>query len=254
MKPLLLSKNAYDLQSSPKLFLTAAVLVFLYPCIKRNHFGYNSQPVVGSLLLNASYYMDWYEEEVQQLIEKREHMPYLPQAVFYGSSTIRLWENLTEDFKYYLPVNLGFGGSTLEACVYYFDWLVKPVKTANKIVIYAGDNDLGDGRSPDEVLIFFRQLKSLVADNFPAIPCYYISIKPSISRWNINENIKLANQLIQNEIETPGNQFSFVNIYDSMLAKDGHPDASFYDEDGLHLSPKGYEVWKEVLLAQVFEK
>ena len=81
--------------------------------------------------------MDWYEEEVGQLITKRDHLPYTPQTVFYGSSSIRLWENLYEDFEVWSPVNLGFGGSTLEACVYYFDWLVKPVITAQKIVVYA---------------------------------------------------------------------------------------------------------------------
>lgn len=196
--------------------------------------------------------MDWYEEEVQQLIEKRDSLSYKPLTVFYGSSSIRLWENIYEEFAAWTPVNLGFGGSTLEACVYYFDWLVKPVKTAQKIVLYAGDNDLGDGRSPDEVLIFFRQLKSLLAENFSHVPCYYLSIKPSISRWNINENIKLTNSLIRSEIEASGSHFSFVNIYDAMLGADGYPDARFYDEDGLHLSPKGYEVWKEILLAQVF--
>lgn len=196
--------------------------------------------------------MDWYEEEVQQLIDKRDQLTYKPLTVFYGSSSIRLWENLYEDFKNWSPVNLGFGGSTLEACVYYFDWLVKPVSTAQKIVIYAGDNDLGDGRPADEVLLFFRQLKSLLCDQFPGIPCYYISIKPSISRWHINDTIRLANQLIQGEIEASECDFSFVDIYSSMFGADGYPDADYYEEDGLHLSPKGYEVWKEILLAQVF--
>ena len=198
--------------------------------------------------------MDWYEEEVKQVVAKREHMPYVPVTVFYGSSTIRLWENMYEDFKTFLPVNLGFGGSTLEACVYYFDWLVKPVQAAHKIVLYAGDNDLGDGRSPEEVLLFFKQLKDLLTEDFPDVACYYISIKPSISRWNINGNIKLANALIRDEIEASGNQFSYINIYDDMLGDDGYPNADLYEEDGLHLSPKGYEVWKEILLAQVFNR
>lgn len=196
--------------------------------------------------------MDWYEEEVKQLVEMRDQLSYHPLTVFYGSSTIRLWENLYEDFKGYSPVNLGFGGSTLEACVYYFDWLVKPVATAQKIIVYAGDNDLGDGRSPDEVLVFFKQLKSLLTENFPGIPCYYISIKPSISRWNINENIKLANKLIRSEIEASESHFSFTDIYDAMLDTDGCPRQSYFEEDGLHLSPKGYEVWKTILLAQIF--
>jgi lysophospholipase L1-like esterase len=33
-----------------------------------------------------------------------------------------------------------------------------------------------------------------------------------------------------------------------MLGVDGLPDASLFLEDGLHVSPKGYRVWKKLLL------
>ena len=127
--------------------------------------------------------MTWYEEEVEQLIQKRDALSYPPQTIFYGSSSIRLWKNLDEDFKESAPINLGFGGSTLEACVYFFERIVAPVQSAQKIIIYAGDNDLGDGKQPDEVFQFFIQLKALLHLHFPAVPAYYISVKPSIARW-----------------------------------------------------------------------
>ncbi len=196
--------------------------------------------------------MDWYEEEVRQLIEKRDSLSYAPQTVFYGSSSIRLWETMPEDFAPFLPVNLGFGGSTMEACVHYFDWIVTPVSSAQKLIIYAGDNDLGDGRSPDELLLFFRQMKSLIREHFPDIPSYYLSIKPSLARWNINENIRQANHLIESEIEAAQDNMKFINIYDAMLNESSYPNKDYYDEDGLHLTRAGYEVWKQILLAQVF--
>ena len=64
--------------------------------------------------------------------------------VFYGSSSIRLWITLAEDFDPRV-LNLGFGGSTLEACDYFFSRLVMPV-SPRSLLLYAGDNDLGDGR------------------------------------------------------------------------------------------------------------
>ena len=198
--------------------------------------------------------MEWYEEEVEQLIEKRNQLTYLPLTVFYGSSSMRMWEDLNEDFKNYLPVNLGFGGSTLEACVYFFDAIVTPVQSAQKIIIYAGDNDLGDGRSPDEVLIFYRQMKTLVDEHFPSVHCFYISIKPSISRWNINDKIRRTNKLIQSEIEASDSNMKFINIYDAMLTNENYPNKQYYDGDGLHMTRQGYEVWKQILLEQVFHK
>ena len=47
--------------------------------------------------------------------------------MFYGSSSIRLWDTLAEDIDPGV-VNLGFGGSTLQACDYFFERLVRPCK------------------------------------------------------------------------------------------------------------------------------
>lgn len=53
--------------------------------------------------------MTWYEEEVQELENKRLQSDIKSGMLFYGSSTIRLWETLDEDFSGYKPINLGFG-------------------------------------------------------------------------------------------------------------------------------------------------
>jgi lysophospholipase L1-like esterase len=190
--------------------------------------------------------MDWYEEEVADLIKRRDALPYEPQTIFYGSSTIRLWENLYDDFKDCQPVNLGFGGSTLAACVWFFERIVAPIKGIQKMFVYAGDNDLGDGRAPEEVFIFFEEFITKMNHHFPNLPWYYISIKPSISRWNIDDKIKRTNELIEAEIKQQNN-ITFINIYDAMLDENGYPNAALFDEDGLHLSKEGYEVWKEAL-------
>ncbi len=52
--------------------------------------------------------MDWYHDEVRAAIKKRMQCPYQPGTIFYGSSTITLWETLHEDFAAYAPLNLGF--------------------------------------------------------------------------------------------------------------------------------------------------
>ena len=190
--------------------------------------------------------MVWYEEEVGELIQRRDALPYEPQTIFYGSSTIRLWETLYDDFKDCQPVNLGFGGSTLESCVWFFERIVAPIKRAQTLFVYAGDNDLGDGRAPEEVLLFFKELVTKMNHNFPNLTWYYISIKPSISRWNIDDKIKRTNELIEAEIKQQ-DHITFINIYDAMLDENGYPNASLFEEDGLHLSKEGYEVWKEAL-------
>ena len=92
--------------------------------------------------------MNWYESEVRELESalKQERLPEKP-AAFYGSSSIRMWPHLAKDLRDCRAVNVGFGGSTLAACVHFFPRLVPPIQPGS-VVVYAGDNDLGDGQSP----------------------------------------------------------------------------------------------------------
>lgn len=194
--------------------------------------------------------MLWYENEVQRLEKERELLEYDPKMIFYGSSSIRMWETLNEDFGQWQPVNLGFGGSTLAACVWFFDRLVAPYHPES-IIIYAGDNDLGDGRNPEEVFIFFKQLVASVKQRFGDIPLAFISIKPSITRWNIVDSIRYTNKLIEEEIKRQGRNLHFINVYNKMTDNAGYPRREYLDPDGLHINQKGYALWKEIILKYV---
>jgi len=190
--------------------------------------------------------MIWYEEEVLRVEKVLSNLEYLPETVFYGSSTFTLWETLHTDFEEFKPVNLGFGGSTLGACAWFFDRIFAPVTSLKSILIYAGDNDLGDGRQPEEVCIFYRQLICSIREKFGNIPCSFISIKPSLQRWNIIEQIKSANALIKAVTEEDEFQH-YIDIFPETLNAEGYPKKSFFEEDGLHLSTEGYAAWKEVI-------
>lgn len=101
--------------------------------------------------------MFWYDDELQRLGQIKAHAKESPKMVFYGSSSIRLWSNLYNIYKDFSPINLGFGGSTLAACSWYFDKIFSNID-AKAIVIYAGDNDISDGRHPEEIVLFFMSL------------------------------------------------------------------------------------------------
>jgi lysophospholipase L1-like esterase len=192
--------------------------------------------------------MIWYENDVKKLEAIKDSLPYTPETIFYGSSTIRLWEDMYEDLKPLRPVNLGFGGSTLAACVWFFDRIMEPYAPKH-FVCYAGENDIGDGRTAEEVYIFFRQFQACLQKRFPDVPLTFISIKPSVSRWNLEKQVRYANELIKTEIEKTNGKQHYLNIFDHMLNANGQPVKELFEADGLHLSKKGYLLWKELLLA-----
>lgn len=190
--------------------------------------------------------MDWYEPEVQALEQSRKaaHRSSCP-AIFYGSSTLRLWNDIAGDLDIPTAVNLGFGGSTLEACVYFFDRLITPEKPCS-LVLYAGDNDIGDGRQPDAIFASFRAFAQKVSLTMPGIPFGFISIKPSPSRVSLMPRMRETNRLIEEYIRTIASAY-FIDIFDAMLGPNSWPRPELFEDDGLHMSGAGYRLWSKLL-------
>lgn len=190
--------------------------------------------------------MVWYEDEVQQLETKIKTSPFTnDRVVFYGSSSIRLWSGLQQDFPQINSLNLGFGGSTLAACTWFLERLIIPANPT-MIVFYAGDNDLGDGRHPEEVYLFFCAFVEKIGLYLPNVPVVFLSIKLSIARWTIKDRIYYTNKLIANEIAKHTN-FRLVDTTTPLLGSDGRPNRDCFEADGLHLSAVGYRAWQQAL-------
>jgi lysophospholipase L1-like esterase len=190
--------------------------------------------------------MEWYEPEVRalELSLKKTPLPEQP-AAFYGSSSIRMWTDLAVDLRDSRALDIGFGGSTLAACVHFFERLVPPVHPAS-LVVYAGENDIGDGRSPEDVLFTFRLLANKVERALAAIPFGFISLKLSPARIGLREEIRRANELIRREIERRPRAY-YINVFDAMLDAERQPRRELFLEDGLHLSRGGYKLWAQLL-------
>lgn len=196
--------------------------------------------------------MYWYEDEIKQLENKS-----IPpkgskmRVVFYGSSSIRMWNSLETDFPEFEVINLAFGGSTLAACCWFFNRII-PIWKPDIFILYAGDNDLGDGRHPEEVFLNFNNMMSLIEEHCGHIPVAFISIKQSISSTNLHDSIQFSNKIIQEEIALKYPLCTYVDIIEAMKAN-GSVDKTLFEPDGLHLSAKGYKVWRKELKSQFLD-
>ena len=120
--------------------------------------------------------------------------------LFVGSSSIRLWESLRTDFPNFKVINRGFGGSQFEDVNHYFSKIVAPYKP-KKIVLYVGENDIDAKQTAENVLEDFKTFVALRDKNLPNTPIVFISLKPSILRWNMWAEMNKANNLIKEEIK-----------------------------------------------------
>jgi lysophospholipase L1-like esterase len=180
----------------------------------------------------------------------REHLPDAGGVLFVGSSTIRLWSSLAQDFRQ-LPIviNRGFGGSTMADCDYFARLLVIRYKP-KEVLVYAGENDLAEGRSALQVLESFSNFVRAVRSELPDTRISYISIKPSPSRAALMVQARETNKLLASYVGTLENA-QYIDIFNPMLGLDGAPKAELFRADRLHLNDAGYALWQAIIGSRV---
>lgn len=179
----------------------------------------------------------------------RDKAPHAGGVLFVGSSSIRLWADLESQFGAVPVVKRGFGGSRMSDCARYADRLVVAYQPRT-VIVYAGDNDLAEGRTPQQVLESFQTFVERVHDELPDTRIAYLSIKPSPLRSALMPLATETNALIRAYSTTTPN-LDFIDVYSKMLDARGQPRADLYLADALHLSPAGYAVWKSAIASHL---
>src|SRR3546814_19451902 len=88
---------------------------------------------------------------------------------------------LAADFPRQRVVNRGFGGSKLRAAIWHADQVAVRYQP-RRIVLYAGDNDIDAGRTPEQVRDDFRAFVARIPRALPDVPIAWLVIKHSLPR------------------------------------------------------------------------
>lgn len=190
-----------------------------------------------------------WEQDMQRFAAEDAASPPPRDAVlFVGSSSIRLWDTLAQDFPGVAVINRGFGGSEIRDSTWYAGRIITPY-APRTIVFYAGDNDLNSGRSPqqlrDDLIAFVQRVRR----DLPKARIVVISAKPSPSRAHLLDAQRQANTLMRAEADRRG--LVFVDVFTAMLDAGGQPRAELFLEDRLHMNRAGYEIWRDLVAPQL---
>ncbi len=175
----------------------------------------------------------------------RAQAPSAGGVVFVGSSSISLWEDLAAQFPKQHIVQRGLGGARMADLARYADRLVLPYRP-RVVVVYAGDNDLAMGDTPDAIVAACDALVRQVQRALPEARIKVMSIKPSPSRDALLPQVRHTNDLLETYAKTHEG-VDFVNVFTTMLDRTGHARAELFRSDALHLNPAGYALWREAL-------
>jgi lysophospholipase L1-like esterase len=229
--------------------LPVAVLVALAACSQAPApvASASRSPVVASSATPpASIDLDRFAPEIDRFDEADRAAPPAPGGiVFVGSSTIRMWATLANDFAGLPVLNRGFGGSTFPEALHYLQRTVVRYHPRT-VVVYEGDNDLASGRTPHQVADDYRAFVRGVRDSLPDARIVFLAIKPSPSRWKLESQRREANRLVSAIVSTDPKQ-TFVDVGTPMLDPTGRPRAELYRSDSLHMTPAGYVIWRSTV-------
>jgi len=184
-----------------------------------------------------------FQSEIDQLILRNSSNKIKRPIVFAGSSSFRLWKSIQKDLGNDQIINNGFGGSHFSDLVYFLDPLILDLNP-KALYIYEGDNDLADGKDPEQIVYQASQLIKLVKSQIPDLQVFVVGAKPSIQRWAIKPSYIRFNMYLK-EYCFETDDVTFIDVWRPMLGSDGQPKQDLFIEDGLHMNEDGYKIWTE---------
>ena len=160
------------------------------------------------------------------------------RLLFIGDSLTEFFD-WTSRFQEHAVHNLGIAGETVEGLYRRLPGVCRRVGQADCIFIMSGINNLS---MEDKGFIgTYRRIVRDLADCYPSARIFVQSLLPALYPFISNADVDEMNVLLKGLAQEEG--AGYLDIHSLFLGEDGRPDPSLLDEDGVHLSGKGYIVW-----------
>ena len=227
---------------------TLSIGIGVYPAARAQNAA-TTRNAVTPLPPNAGY-----ADEINAFLqEDQKQVPPAGAVLFMGSSSIRYWTTLAQDFPEIPVINRGFGGSLIADNTLYADRIAIPYRP-KMIVLFAGTNDLAYGnKTPPLVLQEFQEFVAKIHAALPDTRIVYISINPTLARWSQEAEILETNHLIEEWIfgRSQTQKLNFISSHEDLLTADGRPQAGLLRDDRLHFNARGYKAWAAIIRPRI---
>lgn len=194
---------------------------------------------------NLQIYSDYYKAKKSIF----EIMPNDTSEIIFLGNSITDYCDWYELFGKSNIKNRGIGGDVINGVIDRLDEVIE--SSPKKIFLMIGINDLGRGRSVEQILNDYDRLISLIKQKSPQTQLFIQSVLPTDNRKNLQIVDIIA---INNGLKklTDKYQLTYVDLFDLLKTKENKLD-TVYSYEGLHLNGKGYLVWKKAIESYVNE-
>lgn len=173
-----------------------------------------------------------------------EQEPKKGGIVFTGSSSIRLWKTLKEDFPDLPIINRGFGGAVSNDLVVYFDTIV--ARHEPKLIVAYSGNDVARKLTVQEALDDITRFLNMTHERFPKARVILNSVKIAPKRALQTPQVKELNERLQ-AWSADKDWLRFLDSTSYLADAQGQPVPDYFVGDHLHLNAAGYAKWQAIL-------
>jgi lysophospholipase L1-like esterase len=155
-----------------------------------------------------------------------------------------LGDSLTEFFDWqarfpeHEVLNLGLAGETVQGLSARIRRIMGSASVPDVIFIMTGINNIA--MEDYDILTHYERILRSLKLAYPSVIIIVQSILP-VAMWADNNKIEGINHRLMELAKKIG--LSFLDVYSSFTDETGGPQMECLQEDGVHLSEKGYEVW-----------
>jgi hypothetical protein len=164
--------------------------------------------------------------------------------LFYGSSSIRLWENIQTDLTPLSVVRRGYGGASLHDASYFAKRVLYPIDY-RALVLFIGNDIWGNefDKTPAEMRKLMKYIIGVSRKHRPNAEIFLIEVTHVPARAHLMAEWDAANEMLK-ELAKSNDDLHFIRTKDLYVKPNGEIRAELFRDDDIHQNDQGYELWK----------
>jgi lysophospholipase L1-like esterase len=216
----------------------SAIVLSLLLVTSRHAFAQQPAPAV-----KPHDFGKWEKEIAAYEEADKKDPPVKGGIVFTGSSTIRRWKALNDEFPAYNVLNRGFGGCEILDCTHFADRIVFPYEP-KAVFLRCGGNDIHNGKTPEQVFDDFKDFLATVHEHLPNARVFYISQNPTNARLNQKDQEQQLNDYVHAMLPTTP-WLTYIDVSKLPLDANGDVRPELFIADKLHFNDDGNHLLAE---------
>jgi lysophospholipase L1-like esterase len=162
----------------------------------------------------------------------------MANLVFIGDSLTE-WFDWQKRFPKHQVINLGISGEPIEGLLARREHIHALIDSPDYIFLMTGINNLANEQY--DIIGPYREIVRNLSTWYKKSRIVIQSILPVTLTWIDNNAIKDANYHLEKIARD--HHAEYLDVYGLFVHTQGSPKSEYLQEDGVHLSNKGYEVW-----------